>query len=517
MSVYLRNLFMALLCLLTAGSAFSQNRIDPLLFSNQAVQFGDQRELVNPISGIMPGTAYASGFGAFLDNPASIALFKDSFGEFGLTFSSVDEEASFLNQSRSLDDAATNISNVGFIYSFPTVRGSLVIGAGYNQHSSGNRALGFGARNTRSTITDQFKAPGNTFSEIAFRTFATDFGDDFEDWDESIFRTGFDQFGDFLGIRQQGEIIESGHGGEYSAFIATEFQPNFMLGASIGLLAGRFDYDRIFQEIDEFNDYNFQAIDSDEDGEPDTDIDNIIFSDEISSRYSGFRGRIGGLYRVTPNVNIGASYTLPSVISVDEDFGASIQTTFDNGVVFEDALEGQFSYTVRYPGNVNVGIALQDLDGFSISFAADYTDYSNVELEFDEDELFEDELAENQFISNEFDAVWNVKGGLSYKVNPGFTVRAGYGRQPSRFKNGIDDRDLYSAGAGFAITPNTTFEVGALYIQWDEDSAVYTYTEYDYTPLPDAPPAVAGVRSEDASRSVDFLQLMGTIKFNFNN
>jgi len=517
MSAIIRVILLTLLCLVVGSPAYSQNVNDPLLFSNQAVLFGDQREIINPVSGVMPGTAFASGFGAFLDNPASIALFKDSFGEFGLTYSSVSEDASFLGNTRSLDAGDTNISNVGFIYSFPTTQGSLVVGAGYNQHSSGNRALGFSARNERSTITDQFKAPGNTYSDIAFNTFATDYGDEFEDWDESIFRTGFDQFGDFLGIRQQGEIFQKRTGGEYSAFIATEFQPNLLVGASIGLVAGRFEYDRVFQEVDEFNDYNFQAIDSDGDGEVDTDIDNIILSDEVSSRYSGFRGRFGGLYKMTPNVNIGASYTLPSTISVDENFDASIRTTFDNGEVFDDAVDGQFSYSVKYPGKTNVGIAVQDLNGFSISVAADYTDYSNVELDFEEEELFEEELAENQFISEEFDAVWNVKGGMAYRVNPDFTFRVGYGHQPSRFKNGMDDRDLYSAGASFALTQNTLFEIGALYTRWEEDSAVYTYTEYDYSPLPDEAPAIAGNRSEDTLRAVDLFQLMGSVKIKFNN
>jgi len=214
MSTFLRFLMLPCLAIGFTIQAGAQNVNDALLFSNQAVQFGDQREIINPVTGVMPGTAYASGFGSFLDNPASVALFDKSFGEFGLTYKSISEEASFLGSSRSMDDSQTNISNVGFIYSFPTQQGSLVIGAGYNQHSSANRALGINARNENSTITDQFKAPGNTYSDIAFNTYAIDYGDEFQDWDESILRIGFDQFGDYLGIRQQAEITERGNGGE---------------------------------------------------------------------------------------------------------------------------------------------------------------------------------------------------------------------------------------------------------------------------------------------------------------
>lgn len=516
MSTIKRLLTLTILLLMVSIQAGAQNVNDALLFSNQAVQFGDQREIINPVTGVMPGTALASGFGSFLDNPASIALFDESFGEFGITYKTINEDATYQGSIRSLNDTQTNISNVGFIYSFPTTQGSLVVGAGYNQHSSANRAMGFNARNENSTITDQFKTPGNSYGDIAFNTFAIDYGDEFEDWDESILRVGFDQFGDFLGIRQQGEIIEKGYGGEYSAFMATEFQPNFMVGASIGILAGQYSYDRIFQEVDEFNDYNFLAIDSSGDGEPDTDIDRILLSDEVSSRYSGFRARVGALYKITPNFNVGASYTLPTRISVDENYSATIRSSFDNGNSFDDALDGQFSYSVRHPSRTNFGVALEDLNGISISLSSEYVDYSNAEIDFEEDDLYEDQLAENQFIGDEFADVWNFKGGVSYEVNPYVNVRAGYGFLPSRFNNGIDDKSMYSAGAGFSLGQGTFIDIGALYMRWDEESAVYTYSQYDYSPLPDEAPFIEGTRSEDAFRTADLFQLMGTVRFSIN-
>lgn len=516
MSTVTRAIILLPFLYLVYSLGYAQNSNDALLFSNQAVQFGDQREIINPVTGVMPGMAYAAGFGTFLDNPASVALFDKSFGEFGITYKTINEDATYLGQSRSLDDTQTNLSSAGFIYSFPTRQGSLVIGAGYNQHTAANRALGFNARNENSTITDQFKTPGNTYSDIAFSTFATDYGDEFEDWDESILRTGFDDFGDFLGIRQQGEITQRGYGGEYSAFIATEFQPNLMIGASVGVLAGKFNYDRVFQEVDEFDDYDFQAIDSDDDGEPDTDIDTILLSDEINSRYSGLRARVGALYKLTRNIHVGGSYTLPTRLSVDENYDATIRSTFDNGTNFEDSLEGQFSYNVRYPSRSGLGLSLSDLGGMSVSLSAEYVDYSSVEIEFEEDDLFEEELDENEFISDEFTSVWNLKAGIAYQVNPMVELRAGYGFLPTRFETGIDDRNIFSAGAGFALNRDTFFEIGALYTRWEEDSAVYNYTEYDYSPLPEEPPLIRGTRTEDAFRTADLFQLMGTLRFSIN-
>lgn len=502
----------ALLGILFVPTLEAQNVNDALSFGNQAVQFGDQQGVVNPVTGIMPGTAFGAGFGSFLDNPASVALFDESFGEFGLSLNTVNENALYLGNSRVMDNNKFNLSNVGLVYRFPTTRGRLVIGGGYNQHTSYNRALGFNSRNENSTITDQFKIPGNTYQDIAFNTFATDYGDEFEDWDESILRAGFDTPGDFLGIRQQGEIFERGFGGEYSAFIATEFQRNLMIGASIGLLAGRYEYDRLFQEIDDFDDYNDEFIDSSGDGAGDTDFDNLILSDQINSEYTGFRGRIGAIYTVLPGVNFGASYTLPTRISVEEQYRATITNTFDNNVMFDDSTDGQFSYSIKYPSRIGLGFALENLGRLSLSASGDYVDYSNTSIDFEDDTLFEDQQFENDFISENFTAVLNLKAGAAFQMNPALTLRGGFAYIPSKFEDGTDDKTQFSIGAGFDITQNASFEVGAKYLTWDEESTVYTYGDLDYSTLPDNAPPV-DIQSEDAVRTVDQFQVMGTIRF----
>lgn len=491
------------------------NPINSLLYSNQANMFSEQGSAMDPVSLVMPGTAYAGGFGSFLDNPASAAMFENSFSEFGLAYTTVEESAQFVNSSRSLDGSQFNLSNAGLVYSFPTSRGSLVVGGGYNQHTVFNRALGFRGRNEQTTITDQFKAPGSTYADIAFNSFAIDYGDEFEDWDESILRIGFDQWGDFLGIRQQGEIFESGYGGEFSFFAATEFQQDLMIGVSLGILQGRYKYDRLFQEVDNFNDYSSNFIDTNDDGEGDTDIDNILLQDRIRSNYTGFKLRAGVIYRLNDMVNVGASYTLGTRMQIDETFDASIQTTLDNGVVFEDDLNSEFTYYVEMPSRTSVGFSLNDINGITLSGAAEYVNYAGTEIDFDDGNLFEDELAENEFIDNNFRSVWNLRGGLAYQVNEGLTIRGGYGYLPGKFQNASNNRSVISFGTGISLTPAIQLELAGRYKTWDEVSSVYDYAEYDYSLLPDEPPTHT-FRSENASRSVDRWQMLATMRFYMN-
>ncbi len=490
------------------------NPNNALLYSYQSTLFTEQGASNDPLSVVMPGTAFPASFGSVIDNPASMALFQKSFMDFGLNYRNVEEDALFLGQSRVLDDNQGGISNIGFLYKYPTIRGSFVMGAGYTQHSVYNRALGFRARNENSTITDKFKYDGSPYQDIAYNTFATDFGDEFEDWDESILRIGFDRFGDFLGIRQQGEIIQRGRTGEYTMFVATEFQENLMIGASVGITTGRFDYDRLFQEVDEFNDYDGDLIDSSGDGVGDTDIDNIILEDRVKSTFHNVKVRGGLVYRLTDFFNVGVSHERGSRLNVDEDFDARIISTFDNGVEFEDDEAFEFRYRVQTPSRTSIGAAIHDLNNFSASLAVDYQDYAKTRIDFRDGSLFEDEMAENDFIAENFRSVWSFRGGVSYDISPQLSFRGGYSHIPSRFVDGDDHKNIFAFGAGISLSENIRFEFAGQYTVWDEVSAVYDYAQYDYSPLPDNLPGIS-FRSEVADRSVERWNLLGTLKVIF--
>jgi len=501
-----------ILVLMGVKDLVAQNPNNAILYSNQATLFGQQSSSGDPISIVLPGTAFKSGFGSFVDNPASMALHDKSFFEFGLSHRNVEENSLFLGESRIGENRDTGLNNIGFLYSYPTTQGSFVIGAGYSEQKTFNRALEFRGRNENSSITDAFKADGSQYQEIAFSTFATDYGDSFQDWDESILRVGFDRFGDFLGITQQGGITESGVSGEYSLFFATEFQENLFFGASAGIISGTYNYDRIFQEDDELNLYNSDIIDSDSDGEGETDVDRIFMDEQLESTFNGFRGRAGLLYKVSDQLNIGASYTLPTIITVDEIYDVTLNNRFDNGEEFEDFIESEFSYEIRHPSVISLGVGINDISGLSLSFAADYTDFASTTIDFQDSELIEDELAENDFIEQNFESVWSLRAGASYNFSKDFTLRAGAGYNPSRFVNGNDDKTTISGGAGFTITESIRLELTAVYTNWEEESSVYDFVSYDYSPLPDDRP-LTRFRSAEANRTVDKWRMMGTLRF----
>ncbi|MEX2585010.1 MAG: hypothetical protein WD315_01370 [Balneolaceae bacterium] len=488
---------------------------NPWTQSYQAVLFGDQQVSHDPVTLVMPGVAQMSGFSSYLENPASAALVEQSFGSFGIAYRSVSQSTAFLNQSHNLGDNQTGVSNIGFAYRFPTVQGRMVWGAGYSQHSYYNRAMGIGGFNSGSSITDFFKIPNSEYADVAFDAYAIDYGDEFENWDESILRVGFENYGEYLGIDQEGEIYQRGMAGDYSTFLATEFQENLMVGVSIGLRSGRYRYSRTFLEVDREGQYNGLIADSDGDDEPDTDIDSILLNDEVQSEFVSFALRAGAIYQISDRVSIGASYTFPSRLSVEEELDGRIISTMDNLVEFEEELRTSFSYTVHSPGRVHLGVALNPLEKVSLSLSGEYVDHSGTDVGFDA-ELFEQERNENRFISDHYRAVWNFRGGVAVDLADDITLRGGYGVRPSRFATGGVREDQFSLGLGMTVSDAARLEIGAQYSRWrDEFSVVYSYTDYDYSTLPDEPP-VPRTRDEFANQDGNRIQVLATFQLFFN-
>ncbi len=493
------------------------NPVNSWLYTNQATLFGDHGTPHDPATLIMPSTANAAGFGSYLDNPATVALFGTSFAEFGFGTRSVTEEVSFRVATRDhqSSDFENNITNAGFVHVFPVDIGRLVVGGGYTQVAGFNRSVSVSAVNFRSTITDFFKTPGGIYSGIAFNTFATDYGDEFQDWDESVFRIGFDNFGEFPGISQVFSINERGYSGEYSLFAATEFRRNLMVGISLGWVRGNYYYSREFTEIDIENNYSGNFIDTTGDGEPDTDIDRVILDDNLAITFSGFRARAGILYRISPFIYAGLSYTPSFTFSAEETLGANLTTIMNNRFRFDEQEDFDFSYRFKTSSKTSFGLALDRYYGLSLSLSLDYVDFKATRLDYEDSDLMDAELQDNEQIQEAFRNVWNVRSGVSFDVNPFLSLRGGYASYPSRFETNEGSREVFSFGAGFRVTSKILFDMAFQLEKWEEISSVYDFAQYEYSSLPDSPPDFT-IQSESADRLVNRWSMLGSFVFLFS-
>lgn len=427
----------------------------------------------DPVSLVLPAVTTPTGFGAYQENPATMALFEEGFFSFSLSSRYVDESATYLNNTSTFSDNQTGIADIGLVHKVPTVRGSLVIGGGYSQTTDFNRAFSVSGRNAQSTITDFFNTtPDDSLFFAAFDAYAIDYATNDSTFAEtaSIFRVGLAQF---PGINQDVEMVEKGQMGEYSAFFATEIVRNLSIGASIGYLSGTYSYQRDFLESDRNNDYNFPFIDTDGDGVGDTDVDHILATDQIDAELQAFNARLGTVYQVAPSVTIGASYEFPSSVRVDEDYNTEITTTLDNGVTYSDDAPGYISYKVVRPSRLKAGATFTAPNGLLLAGSIERVQYSEGRLEFEEIELNPEENNINNIVESSFNDVLNIRAGLEYKIKQ-FTPRIGFAYFPSPQETVGSARRFVSGGFSASLTRGLLFNLGLQYSFWEDHNTLYS-------------------------------------------
>lgn len=476
-------LFILLLTVFAPAALRAQIVHDPLLYTHQALQYGALSGGASKVAQFLPGTSFADGFSSIGDNPASSALFRDGMFEVAVSAENVREETAYLGNKPVMDDNRFALQTLGFNYKFPTTRGNLSIGAGYQQLGSMNRVLSVNGRNTEHSITDQFKIPGSYYENIAFDAYATDYWDVEQTFLESIFRIGFEP-GEFLGIDQEGEVIERGTAGEFSAFLSTEFQKDLFVGISVGAFIATKSYDRTWLEIDSGDLYNGDFIDTDGDSEGDTDIDQVLLRDEIDTEATAPAIRIGGIYRLSDNLRVGASWRLPSTMTVVETYDATVRSTMDNTEFFQSGLAGEYEYSIRQPGTVSLGFSVGDReDGLAASFSFDRTDHAGIEMDYSGVETFLDERLDNTYIQNEFAEVWDKRGGVSYTFDSGTRVMWSYTQNPSRFRDGGTDRRHVVFGAELPLEGRAVLSLSLRRVSFDQTSVLYNYEDSYFQPM----------------------------------
>lgn len=422
--------FLLLVLLYSYSEGISQNVFDAIRYS----QNGTGKDAW---SSALPGRGVSqyAGSGTFIDNPAAVAFSKDSHFDFSLVFIDAQSEGQFLGNNFNNSNGRPAIGNLHYSYKYPTNKGSLVVGGGYNRVALFDRYLNANGFNETSSITDFF-AQDDYYYNAAFNTFAVDtlVGG----YPESALRID-----GFRGIDQYLEIIEQGQMGEWSVYTALEFKKNLMLGISVGYQTGRYNYQRNFNEIDIRDDYNF--------GVTDYDVDLIEVKDRIDADFGGFLIRLGAAYKLGI-IQLGGSVELPSTLQVREDFGSEITTLFDREGTSEPTqiIDNFSDYNIRRPLRYKLGATISPTPDLALSAAYEYMDYSNIE--FQDIESFRLETQLTMAVSNSLRGASNYHVSASYRVPDSYELRAGYSILQSAERDfDLTEQEIFSLGAGIDL------------------------------------------------------------------
>lgn len=467
----------------TVSTVHAQNEDDVLRYSLEYPSY-------DAVSIIMPGVSSHTGFGSYQDNPAAMALAEKGYLSFDLSTRYVDESGTYLGRTTNFSDSQTGIGNLGFVYTFPTVRGSLVVGGGYSQSNNFNRAFSVSGHNNQSTVTDFYNiAADDDLYDAAFDAYAIDNALD-GDYTVSIFRK---DPGGYKGIYQNIEMIEKGQVGEYSAFIASEVMEDLFFGATIGFTGGTYTYERDFLESDRDNEYSNISNN--------TDIDDILSLDNIDATIEAFNAQLGLIYQASDQLNLGVSYEFPSRLRIEEEFNTVISTAFDNGDVEEFDAPGRFSYDVIRPQRLKGGVTYSSPDGLTLSAAAEGVFYSDAEYD-DRGGITDVEIDINNNIRSNFSDVVNFRAGVEYDMSGQVTPRIGYAYFASPTENFDRSRQIVSGGFSARFNRAMSFNLGIQYSFWKDENMLYDYED----------PASGNILGEWAQEDVSRLHVMAGFK-----
>lgn len=495
-------LLLTVLALGLAGAAETQAQTaeDALRFTERSPATGARM-----IGMAGAGIAGVADYGAFFTNPAGLAYFRSSSAAGALnTVFTVDEGFySTPGFSSTLDEdvAATNLGNLAYLYRAPTRQGSLVLGAAFNQVNTFERDLRFSGTNATSTISTSFLPFDGEFEldgdgdlvaldDLPFAAFnggLIEFFPEFLDEDPNAYPF-LEAVVPGSRIQQQGSVVEQGRMSEASFGGAVEAARDVMVGASVNLAFGTYDFLSTFEEIDIFDENgpdDYSVIDGENLLEG---FDALTYRQRLETDLVGINLRTGVSARVAPSVRIGATLETPTYYSIDEEFGQDFVTRFDDGGIlrygegFDDVTEGVFEYTLRTPWRFGLGAGFAAA-GLSVLLDAEFVDWGQLELDADVDRAFFDDL--NLQIEEDYEPVVNTRLGLEYRTS-GLVLRGGVAYQPDPLDRALlrpdgseldRDKVFISAGVGYRFDNRFQLDFGwmqgrfdGLYSAYPEDS-----------------------------------------------
>ncbi len=402
-------------------------------------------------------------------NPAGIGVYRSS--DLGITMSvdcnSVKAGVDKMNETR------FNINNVGYVGAIrlnsETVP-NLNFGFTYNRLQSFNRHYVGGVANIPTSmsnyIADEFvNVPGFTDADLYW---TDDFNPYFDGYAPWAAVTTFDMptktygyvgiinandgymqglFGDATTGNAYYEVDERGHADEYNIGFGGNVANKLYFGLDFGILD--LDY-RSFQAYEE-DLTNAYVMTDDEDlyqspiSNHNTRADWGLYN-YLHSEGTGVNFKLGLIWRPTQALRIGAAFHTPTFYDMRDTYyvEASLKA-YQNGNQLYSATKGSndgydysSNYTIstpwRFMGSVAGVIGTQGI------ISLDYEYVANQTMRIGDDRG-----------NNYPDVTYNVKDyfkpshiirlGAEYRVNPSWSLRAGYSYKTTQVKKGVDDYD----------------------------------------------------------------------------
>lgn len=433
------NILSLSIILLTVSNA--QFLEDAARYSNRGNGIGSRAQgMGNAFIGV------ADDYSAAHWNPAGLAQMRRLEFAGGITSYGMTNEATYLGNVTTASTTATGIDNLGFVFPFPTVRGSLVFAFGYNRIADYASTLNSTGYNTQSSIIPSLY-DGDANYDIPFNVYLTN-------------PSGYTSIQ--KNVNQIVTIKEGGSLGQWSFAGAVDVEENFSIGISLNVYSGTFDYTRDYVEEDINNMYNNAQANLPRDSAY-LRFNKFYLDNYLSSEITGAGFTFGFMYRGDA-YRIGMTAKSPTALTIKETYSDAGESVFDptgswlNGSapVTQYSYDATNEYGISSAWTFGVGASVYLLPQLLVAADVEHTDWTQVEWT-DNPALERGNVA----LQSQFRASTGYRFGAEFDV-PGTDIRlrGGYSVNQSPYKGdpGSYDQVLYTAGAGIFIQRNVLLD-----------------------------------------------------------
>lgn len=368
-------------------------------------------------------------------NPAGLFQLKRMEFHGGINYLSYDNNTTFFGNQSTFNTSSVKLTDLGFVFPFPVIRGSLVFAFGFNRSNNFNDALAFeGFNNTNTSMIKALLGRG----DVSYLLYLTDSTGDYTPINGRLY--------------QSGSILSSGSENNWVFSGAIEVAKNLSIGATIGIVSGEFERNRDYSEEDVNNIYH-SGIRTDPVDPRTADFELFRLQETLKWELTGFAAKLGLMYRVSDMMRFGTTIKFPTIYTIKEHYLVDGYSRFGTGFSadIDPPLESKIEYDIWSPFEFGVGFSVSKF-GLTISGDMNLIDYTQMEFKG----LSPSKTARNnRDIKQLFKSVMDYNLGAEYNIlQSGLRLRAGYFVKNSPFKDDPSDfnRKYLTLGIGY-ITP----------------------------------------------------------------
>ncbi|PIP77161.1 MAG: hypothetical protein COW85_10235 [Ignavibacteria bacterium CG22_combo_CG10-13_8_21_14_all_37_15] len=392
-------------------------------------------------------------------NPAGLGLIKRIEVAGGLDYFNFNNNAALYNNKTDYSSSATNFNQIGFVFPFPTLQGSLVFGMAYNKSKDLTSALKFNGFNFGSHSMIQYleeaKTPidGQSYkNSVPYNLFLSD-----DNGNVSTINGN---------LNQSGTTLQEGGLDSWTFSGSMEVSKNLYVGASLNVNSGTFNSNREYYEDDSKG--NYDTTETAPGNSFTKNFTTFYRNDILDWEISGWDLKIGTLYQLSKLARFGATIQLPKTYTIKETYTFDARSEFGSNIVdlpsdLKDYFSDKVEYDITTPF-VFTGAASVTVKGLIFSGEATLTDYTQTQFSNPKGISTSYFASLNKDMKELLRAVAAINIGLEYTIpRVGVRVRGGFISQPSPYKGDPSDfgRKYLTGGIGFLA--DETFAVDVAY------------------------------------------------------